>query len=551
MRVTNVIVTAFVTVWLFNGHYHHDVVGVVAAATLEGGEEEAETTARVTMMTTVVNGVGMVAAATLEGGGEETDTTTRGTMVTTVVDGVGMVAAATLEGGEEKSDTTARGTMMTTAVAGLPVATRKLTIKRSKASKPDANEYMLKQLWRSLFLTRAIAERRWRQQTVSTDASLARAENNDDGRGSQEGTQWTSRASFKKYSCNECHSFFESQMQVNTNEQEAFCLENGLKKLWGTVVEDRQELCLEVVQCPLRTSGTPIMCCIATGMCQDQPHYCKLSLESGSYENYWIQTESKADCDTESSAIGCGTCKDKGQSDLILIKAGMPTDGFVSYCRGGPCVWTTQTVRCMGLKYYPDIKSPKDCADACCNDYNCAVWQYDSELNRDQCWYGKGTKHKGYLNNTFCDDHGDITSKAYQWTYGGLRLMGTEQAPGPHETIQARDCVRPGQCAADYGTEYPCCGQGKNVFGVTPQSSYVDYQYQCPKSKPTCVNYVENDHWGTCEYVPHTGQCAANFNSNRPCCDQKGYPVAPQFQCPSSKKTCVNYVYNDHWGTCE
>ena len=229
----------------------------------------------------------------------------------------------------------------------------------------------------------------------------------------------------------------------------------------------------------------------------------------------------------------------------------MPTDGFVSYCRGGPCVWTTQTVRCMGLKYYPDIKSPKDCADACCNDYNCAVWQYDSELNRDQCWYGKGTKHKGYLTNTFCDDHGDITSKAYQWTYGGLRLMGTEQAPGPHETIQARDCVRPGQCAADYGTEYPCCGQGKNVFGVTPQSSYVDYQYQCPKSKPTCVNYVENDHWGTCEYVPHTGQCAANFNSNRPCCDQKGYPVAPQFQCPSSKKTCINYVYNDHWGTCE
>ena len=70
--------------------------------------------------------MGVVAAATLEGGEEEADTTARGTMMTTVVDGVGMVAAATLEGGGEEADTTTRGTMMTTVVDGLPVPTRKL-----------------------------------------------------------------------------------------------------------------------------------------------------------------------------------------------------------------------------------------------------------------------------------------------------------------------------------------------------------------------------------------------------------------------------------------
>ena len=39
-----VIVTAFVAVWLFNSHYHHDGVGMVTAATLGGGggEEEEE-----------------------------------------------------------------------------------------------------------------------------------------------------------------------------------------------------------------------------------------------------------------------------------------------------------------------------------------------------------------------------------------------------------------------------------------------------------------------------------------------------------------------------
>ena len=531
---------------------------MVAAATLEGGgeEESPDTTTRGTMVTTVVDGVGMVAAATLEGGGEEADTTTSGTMVTTVVDGVGMVAAATLKGGGEEADTTPRGTMMTTVVAGLPVATRKLTIKRSKASKPDADEYMLKQLWRSLVLTKAIARYRWKQQSVLTDASRAGEKNGGHGRELGWGVyRGHVEAEFSKYSCDECHAFFENQMQVSANEQEEFCrtaVKNYISK-YDYELQDSTKLaykilCFEVVQCPLRTSGTPISCCLAAGTCQDQPHYCKLSLESGSYENYWIQTESKAECDTESDAIGCGTCKDKGPSDVILKKAGMPTDGFVSYCPGGPCVWATQTIRCMGLQYYPDIKNPKDCADACCKDYNCAAWQFDAEGYRDQCWYGKGRKKDGinYNDGSFCNDNGDKNSAAYYWTYGGLRNMGTDQDPGPERRIQVHDCVRPdGPCAADYGTRDVCCDQG---------GKKVDYQYQCPKSKPTCVNYVYNDHWGTCEYVQHTGQCAANYGSNEPCCDQDGRQdeaVAPQFQCPHSKPTCVNYVYNEHWGTCE
>jgi hypothetical protein len=181
------------------------------------------------------------------------------------------------------------------------------------------------------------------------------------------------------------------------------------------------------------------------------------------------------------------------------------------------------TRQVMGLKYYPALTTPKACKDACCNDYTCAVWQFDAVGNRDQCWYG-----------TNYDNIGDDNTRANYWTYGGLRLMGIDQAPS---------CVRPtGQCAGHYKSNTPCCDQrGRDV----------EHQFQCPQSKPTCVNYVRNDRWGTCEYIQPTGQCAANYNSNEPCCDQEGYTVAPQFRCPKSKPTCVNYVYNDRWGTCE
>ena len=69
---------------------------------------------------------------------------------------------------------------------------------------------------------------------------------------------------------------------------------------------------------------------------QDDLNYCNLNCDSGSCEKYWIQTKTKAECYTETTALGCcGACKDKGPSNAILQQACMPTDGFVSLCKGG------------------------------------------------------------------------------------------------------------------------------------------------------------------------------------------------------------------------
>lgn len=43
--------------------------------------------------------------------------------------------------------------------------------------------------------------------------------------------------------------------------------------------------------------------------------------------------------------------------------------------------------------------------------------------------------------------------------------------------------------------------------------------------------------------------CAANHGSSTACCGQKG-TVTPQYQCPSSLPTCVDYVYDHHFGHC-
>ena len=52
-------------------------------------------------------------------------------------------------------------------------------------------------------------------------------------------------------------------------------------------------------------------------------------------------------------------------------------------------------------------------------------------------------------------------------------------------------CRLTGRCAANYGSTEPCCYQ---EFSPEP-----NYQCQCPHSEPTCVNFVQNEHWGTCE----------------------------------------------------
>ena len=52
-------------------------------------------------------------------------------------------------------------------------------------------------------------------------------------------------------------------------------------------------------------------------------------------------------------------------------------------------------------------------------------------------------------------------------------------------------------------------------------------------------------------HVVSSNPCAGNYGIIDPCCDQEGDTVDPQWQCPQSKPTCVDYVYNDHWGFCE
>ena len=178
----------------------------------------------------------------------------------------------------------------------------------------------------------------------------------------------------------------------------------------------KTEQCFGNKQCMLTIDdvniGPPTQLCK-----QVDPNWCKI--RDYTNFNYWFLSETKQDCDAESTAIGCGTCEDKATSIDILKKEGFTeTDGFVSYCRGGPCVWTEQTTQCMYLKKYPAITTAEACKNACCDDYTCAVWQFSAAGYVNQCWYGAN-----------CDKKGGLT-----WKYGGIRKMGTDQAP---------DCVRP------------------------------------------------------------------------------------------------------------
>lgn len=496
MRVTNVIAVAFFAVLIFNGHYNHDGVGMVAAATLGGGEEEV-------------------------------------------------------------LDTTNRDTMMTAVVDAESVATRKLT-KKSKASKLDAdNDNLLMQLLRSLVFDKAMALYSFSMEKSQSSAVGVRRELLEilDG--------------YEEYACNRCLAMFEEgeQYSLDTDEQRDNFCDVVIKQVMSVVSSSMMlylrttynrdnvaNYCNELMQCPLRTSkqrwdhllyqfvtvdGTPTACCQSQGLCQvapvppnqDPAYYCKLNDDSGSSENYWIQTESKEKCDSESTALGCGTCKDKGTSHTILDQAGMHDDlegkitkGFVSYCQGGPRVWREQKTQCLGLTNYPALTTPSGCKDACGGDYTCAVWQFDADGYNDQCWYG-----------TNCDELGDLT-----WTSGGIRRMGTNQAP---------DCVQPTiKCGSNYGGGCdPCCGW----------NGYIPFEYQCSASKPTCDDYALDKNsqykWSTCGGVraSPTVRCATHFGgSGEPCCDQDGDVVAVEWQCSQSKPICVDYVYNDHWGTC-
>ena len=45
-------------------------------------------------------------------------------------------------------------------------------------------------------------------------------------------------------------------------------------------------------------------------------------------------------------------------------------------------------------------------------------------------------------------------------------------------------------------------------------------------------------------------ECAANYNSNKPCCFQEGGNVNKNFICPVTNPICENYIYNKNWGKC-
>jgi len=92
------------------------------------------------------------------------------------------------------------------------------------------------------------------------------------------------------------------------------------------------------------------------------------------------------------------------------------------------------------------------------------------------------------------------------------------------------------QCASDFDSSLPCCNQG---------SVFVPLQWRCPESFPTCVGYVYDDHYGNCAV-----ECASDFDSSLPCCGQGSLFVPPKYQCPESLPTCVNYVFDHHYGTC-
>jgi len=105
-------------------------------------------------------------------------------------------------------------------------------------------------------------------------------------------------------------------------------------------------------------------------------------------------------------------------------------------------------------------------------------------------------------------------------------------------------------CAADYGQaigEPACCGQPGLINPDTVAN------YSCHETLPTCVNYVFNSHWGYC--MPKASQvaCAGNYGQkigDPVCCGQAGTIDSAGHTCGEMLPTCVGYVLNSHWGYC-
>ena len=82
-----------------------------------------------------------------------------------------------------------------------------------------------------------------------------------------------------------------------------------------------------------------------------------------------------------------------------------------------------------------------------------------------------------------------------------------------------------------------CIIQGKNGQVVYNVGSFptIDFptEITTPSSPPPAI------------------ECAANFGTTTPCCGQSGSVVAKEYICPSSRPFCSGYVSNQNWGTCQ
>ena len=278
--------------------------------------------------------------------------------------------------------TTSSSRMRMTVEDGVPAtAPRKLT-KQSKAATNACAvlSQNVKRLLRTLVFEKAMELYRSVQQQPSSD-DAARADDNDERAVQQvghHGRQYHRKlapavnipdgetmndlyelgvglfdvAEWTAYQCELCLNFQWDLQDTSVNTQKVFC-QNILKMVDPDYYSDDEKDsmmndCTELFQC--QSQGTTrLECCQSQNHClwtqppdcsaeeQGDPYYCKLNCYSGSCENYWFQAETKAECDTASTARSCGGCKDKGTSNDILQKASMPvrTDGFVSLCAGG------------------------------------------------------------------------------------------------------------------------------------------------------------------------------------------------------------------------
>jgi hypothetical protein len=87
-----------------------------------------------------------------------------------------------------------------------------------------------------------------------------------------------------------------------------------------------------------------------------------------------------------------------------------------------------------------------------------------------------------------------------------------------------------------------------NADGGKPGDWYMDLEgSDADGSSPGFLYFVTSDGIPPPPAPPSTA-CAANHGSTTPCCSQKGNAVPPAFQCPAGTPTCVDYVFDSHFG---